>query len=183
MAEKRYAMVVDLRKCAGCHACSVACKAENKVPDGIKRTTILTQENGEFPSVSIVFRKMQCMHCQDAPCVNICPTKASYYSEYGTVEVDAKLCIGCKYCLHGCPYRVRTINPENGLPEKCTLCVHRLAKGEKPACETTCLGNAIITGDLNDPNSEVAKAVAKGATPLHAEWGTKPSIFYIQNRK
>ncbi|MBO8126559.1 MAG: 4Fe-4S dicluster domain-containing protein [Firmicutes bacterium] len=183
MANKRYGMVIDLRKCAGCHACTVACKAENKVPDGIKRTKIIEEETGEFPNVAITFRKHQCMHCQDAPCVKVCPTKASYHTEFGTCEVDPKLCIGCKYCVHACPYRARTINPENGLPEKCTLCVDKLAKGELPACATTCIGNAITVGDLNDPNSEVSRAVAKGARPLNPEWNTKPSIFYIWNRR
>lgn len=182
-ANKRYGMVVDLKKCVGCHACSAACKAENNVPANTFRTRVKETEQGEFPQVQIDFVKQACMHCQDAPCVRVCPSGASHYSELGTVEVTQDICVGCGYCVEACPYRARMFNHETGLPEKCSLCHHRLKEGQRPACETTCIGNAIVTGDLNDPNSEVSKAFAKGAQPLHEEYKTKPSIFYIPNRR
>lgn len=184
-AKKRYGKIIDLNKCVGCHACSVSCLAENKVPDGVYRTRIIEHEEGLFPNVAHYTEKYSCNHCQDAPCVDACPTKASHYTEWGTVDVKPELCIGCGYCVLACPYRVRMINESRhgGLPEKCTLCTHRLQQGQKPACESSCIAGAIITGDLNDPNSEINKWLAKGAIARKAELGTKPNVFIIPFRR
>lgn len=183
--QKRWGMVVDLNKCVGCHACSVACLAENKVADERFRTRIIEHESGVFPQVHRYTEKYACNHCQDAPCVNACPTQASYYTEWGTVDVKPELCIGCGYCVLACPYRVRMMNESRhgGLPEKCSLCTHRLEKGEKPACETTCIAGAIITGNLNDPNSEINHWISKGAVERSPELGTHPNVFIIPFRR
>lgn len=181
--KKRFGLVIDLQKCTGCNACTVACKAENKVPDGVFRTRVREEEFGVYPNVKLVIRKDSCMHCQDAPCIKMCPTGASHYTEFGTVEVDPDLCAGCRYCVVACPYHARSLNPLTKLPEKCTFCHHRLKKGLKPACETTCVAKAIISGDLNNPNSEVAKAVAEGAEVIHPEYKTEPSIYYLPIRR
>lgn len=182
---KRWGMVVDLNKCVGCHACSVACLAENKVANGKFRTRIIEHENGVFPRVYHYTEKYACNHCQDAPCVKACPTKASHYTEWGTVDVKPELCIGCGYCVLACPYRVRMMNESSygGLPEKCTLCTHRLEKGEKPACETTCIVGAIITGDLNDPRSEINQWASKGAVERSPELATYTNVFIIPFRR
>lgn len=180
---KRFGMIIDLKKCTGCHACSAACKAENRVPPKTFRTRVKEVETGEFPNVGLDFVKSACMHCQDAPCVRVCPTGASHLGELGLIDVTEETCVGCGYCVEACPYRARMFNKETHLPEKCTMCVHRLKEGKKPACETTCIGNAIISGDLNDPLSEASKAYARGAVPLSPQFKTKPSIFYIPNRR
>ena len=101
MAEqkKRWGKIIDLNKCVGCHACSVACLAENKVPDEVYRTRIIENEEGQYPHVVRYTEKYSCNHCQNAPCVKACPTKASHYTEWGTVEVKPELCIGCGYCV------------------------------------------------------------------------------------
>lgn len=181
----RWGKIVDLNKCVGCHACSVACVAENKVKDGMHRTRIVEHEDGQFPNVYHYTEKWSCNHCQNAPCVDACPTQASHYTEWGTVEVKPELCIGCGYCVLACPYRVRMMNQrhDGGLPEKCTLCVHRLEKGEKPACEMTCIAGAIITGNLDDPNSEINQWMAKGAVARRPELETHPNVFIIPFRR
>lgn len=185
MAKKSWGKVVDLNKCVGCHACSAACTTENKVPDGKYRTRIVTHEEGKFPEVYRYTEKYSCNHCQDAPCVKACPTKASYLTEEGTVEVDPKRCIGCGYCVLACPYRVRMMDDrkDGGLPVKCTLCHHRLAKGQPAACEQSCIAGAIITGDLNDPGSEINQWIAKGAVIRKPELKTDPHVFIIPYRR
>lgn len=177
----RYGMVIDTTKCIGCEACTVACKAENDTPDGHWRTRInvlATDAQDEAPAMRFV--KWACMHCAEAPCVNVCPTNASYHLADGTVVIDPARCVGCKYCVIACPYNARYFAEERGLPDKCDRCQDRLAQGLQPACVTTCVARAISFGDLDDPESDVSKLVASGrAQPLHPELGTKPTVYYV----
>ncbi len=160
----RWGMVIDLDKCTGCQSCSVACKAENNVPFGspeehARRLTpfwhkVIAVSNGTYPSLNIDLIPMPCMHCDDAPCVTVCPARATYRREDGIVMQDFRRCIGCKYCIIACPYGVRSFNykepeaepyhrpdlpPEradrgpwpfphrvHGVVEKCTFCFHRI---------------------------------------------------------
>ena len=108
---KRYAMVIDLRKCVGCHACTVACKSENNVPLGVNRSWVEELETGKFPNVSRHRLPCLCNHCKNPSCLKVCPVKATYQLEDGTVLVDYKRCIRCKYCIAACPYDARFINP------------------------------------------------------------------------
>lgn len=178
---KRYAMVIDTRRCIGCHACSVACKTENEVPLGETRSWVEYIEKGEFPNVSRSFLPRLCNQCEKPQCVAVCPTGATYKREQdGIVVVDSNICIGCKYCLQACPYGMRFINPRTGTADKCDFCLHRVQQGLVPACVNTCQGRARIFGDLNDPESEVSKLVATNATTvLRPEIGTEPMVFYI----
>jgi tetrathionate reductase subunit B len=178
---KRYAMVIDTRRCIGCQACSVACKTENDVPLGETRNWVEYIEKGEFPNVRRSFLPRLCNHCEEPACVSVCPTGATYKrKEDGIVVVDSNVCIGCKYCLHACPYGARFINPRTGAADKCDFCLHRVQNGLVPACVNTCQGRARIFGDLNDPESEVSKILSTNATSvLRPEMGTKPMVFYI----
>lgn len=176
-----YAMVIDTRKCVGCHACSVACKAEFEVPLGVHRSWVEYVEKGEYPNVSRSFLPRLCNQCSEPGCVSVCPTGATYKrKEDGIVVVDHDICIGCKYCMQACPYDVRFINPNTGTADKCDFCLHRVEQGLVPSCVNTCQGKARVFGDLNDPESEVSKLIATNpVTVLRPEMGTKPNVFYI----
>lgn len=176
-----YGMLIDVRRCIGCHACSVSCKAEFDVPLGATRSWVEYVEKGDYPDVSRSFLPRLCNQCSEPQCVSVCPTGATYKrKEDGVVVVDADICIGCKYCLEACPYDVRFINPATGTADKCDFCLHRVEKGVEPACVNACMGEARIFGDLNDPTSKIAKTIAANpVTVLRPEMGTKPNVFYI----
>ncbi len=197
----RYGMVMDLKKCIGCHTCTIACKVENYTRPGIFWNLVLDEELGTYPLVSRRFVPRTCMHCQDAPCVEACPTGASYQREDGIVLVDYEKCVGCKYCIVACPYGARYFNDGKdgyfgrrlapneeigykqhklGVAEKCTFCVHRVEKGAQPACVQACIAKARYFGDLDNPQSEVAQLIrSKHGFQLLKELGTEPSVYYL----
>jgi len=171
--------VIDHSKCIGCHACTVACKAENQVPLGSFRTWVKYTEQGEFPEVKRGFAVLRCNQCTNAPCVTICPTGALSKLDNGIVDVNPKACIGCKSCMQGCPYDALYINPDKGTAEKCHFCAHRAEQGLAPACAVVCPTEAIIPGDFDDPNSWVSRLRGEhGLTVRKPEAGTGPNVFY-----
>ncbi|MHB8621001.1 MAG: 4Fe-4S dicluster domain-containing protein [Chloroflexota bacterium] len=175
-----YGFVIDQRKCIGCHACTVACKSENDVPVGVFRTWVKYIEKGEFPNTRRHFSVMRCNHCDDAPCVAICPTRALYKRDDGIVDFDSRRCIGCKSCMVACPYDAIYLDPDEHTAAKCNYCAHRVDVGLQPACVLVCPVQAIISGDMEDPNSAIARLIAR--EPVRArkpEQGTHPKLFYL----
>ncbi len=197
-------MIIDLNRCTGCLACVEACISENiarwskegliNYPDNVVRYSRTRPYWIEFGDTRRhVF--IQCMHCVNAPCVNICPTGASYQDENGVVLIDYKKCIKCMYCVDACPYQVRTVYEGElegdmlhehalhiGYPDKCTLCIHRKVGDElwTPACVEACPYNARLFGDLEDPEDEVSQLIRRGiAVAPRKDLGTEPKLFYI----
>ena len=193
----RWGMLVDLNKCASdCDACVTACDRENglpvvKTPTSSQwiRKVELKDMRGQVRSVP-----MMCQHCAEPPCVDVCPTGASFKRADGIVLVDRHTCIGCRYCMMACPYKARSFvhepvtgqRPEvprgKGCVESCTLCVHRIDRGGIPACVEACAAaghGALLFGDLNDPGSEIAKRVASYWTSaVRADLRLDPGVRY-----
>lgn len=200
----KYGMLIDLDRCVGCGACVIGCKQENGTTSGIYWCNVYTKEVGQYPSSKVSFLPSACMHCDNAPCVKACPTKATYQREDGIVSINFDKCIGCRACINACPYNarhynfvdpkkkpyyesfgqtpfeeVKSRNHKVGKTEKCTFCTDRLEQGKEPACVQTCITNARIFGDLDDPDSKLVKAInAKNARSLNPHIGTKPSVYY-----
>jgi Fe-S-cluster-containing dehydrogenase component/formate-dependent nitrite reductase membrane component NrfD len=176
----KYAFVIDQRKCIGCHACTVACKAEHDVPIGVNRTWVKYIEKGEFPNSRRYFLVNRCNHCDDAPCVAICPTKALFKRKDGIVDFDSSRCIGCKSCMQACPYDALYIDPYSHTAAKCNYCAHRTEVGIEPACVVVCPERAIIAGDLQNPDTEIARIVAREPVRTRKpEQGTGPNVYYL----
>lgn len=203
----RLAIAINLDRCTGCNTCAMACKMQNNVPMGMAWNRVLNEEcefevgvQGTYPHVSRAHLPVACQHCENPACLRVCPTGATYKDDKGRVEIDYDKCIGCRMCLAACPYTgVRSFNweepayyadfalgdadaakHEKHTVEKCIFCTQRVARGEQPACVADCIGRARHFGDLDDPNSEVSKLLAsREYTQLHAEFGTKPSVYYL----
>ena len=184
----QYTIVTDLNRCVSCLNCMVACKEANDVPIGNFWIKILRVgpnpkfEGAEYPDVEMYYLPVSCQHCKNPSCVEVCPTGASYRDGNNVVLIDREKCIGCKYCMMACPYGVRDWNKASKTVEKCTLCGHLTANGELPACVKSCSAGARFYGDLDDPNSDVSKELAKyDAADIHElpNVGNNPCTKYI----
>jgi molybdopterin-containing oxidoreductase family iron-sulfur binding subunit len=195
----RWGMVIDTAKCAtGCDACVQACAQEHGLvghgrpetdAQWIRKVEIRDKGTGRSQSLPLL-----CVHCEHPPCVDVCPTGASFKRADGVVLVDKHICIGCRYCMMACPYKARSFVHEDltgqkaysprgkGTVESCTFCVHRVDAGRTPACVEACAAEghrAMVFGDLNDPGSEVAQVVVKQATTaIRADLGLNPGVQY-----
>jgi Fe-S-cluster-containing dehydrogenase component len=175
-----YAFLIDNRRCIGCHACSVACKAEHEVPLGVARTWVKYVEKGLFPETRRTFQVTRCNHCDDAPCVEICPTSALFRRHDGIVDFDGGRCIGCKACMQGCPYDALYIDPHTETAAKCNFCAHKVEVGLEPPCVTVCPTQAIVAGDLDDSASNLVHLLARESVQVRKpEKGTRPKVFYV----
>jgi Fe-S-cluster-containing dehydrogenase component len=194
----RYGMIVDLNKCTGCMTCVLACKQENLTGPGVFWNKILEIENETFDYIAYV--RNACMHCDNPPCVDACPSKAISRRSDGIVLIDQQKCNGQRECIEACPYGVISVNPNAdyfpgqklpfetspegyrlqipGKASKCTMCAHRIDKGELPVCVESCQSEALIFGDLDDPNSPIRKNLWQ-STQLLAEIGADPKVSYI----
>ena len=175
----QWGKVIDQTRCIGCHACSTACKSENAVPLGVNRTYVKYVDVGQFPAARRAFQVTRCNQCEHPPCVEACPTTAMYRRRDGIVDFDKNICIGCKACIAACPYDAIFINPEDHSAEKCNFCAHRLEAGLEPACVVVCPTEAILIGNLRDPNSRVATYVHRDVVAVRRpEKETLPKLFY-----
>lgn len=176
----KYVMVIDLRKCVGCHACTMKCKMEYEVPEGHYRTWVVEADVGVYPHVKRAKLPKLCNQCDNPPCVPACPVRATTLNENGIVTIDEESCIGCRYCIAKCPYDARYMHPEDGIVDKCDFCYDRVESGLMPVCVSTCIAHSRIFGDINDPESEVSKLLSKHATQvLNPEYGADPKVYYI----
>ena len=175
-----YGFAIDLRKCIGCHACTIACKAEHQIPVGVNRCWVKTVEKGMFPDTRRFFFPVLCNQCTDAPCVRICPTSALFKRRDGIVDLNGQSCIGCRACMEACPYDQLFIDPDTHTAEKCNFCANRVENRLLPSCVSVCPTECRIFGDLDDPTSEVSRIVQREAfTVRKPEKGTGPRVFYI----
>ena len=177
----QYGFLMDHRRCIGCHACTVACKSENDVPIGSFRTWVKYTEKGLFPAVKRHFTVLRCNHCSKAPCVTICPVTALEKRTDGIVDIDRDACIGCRACMQACPYDAIYLNEDSGAVEKCHFCAHRIEQRLEPACVIVCPEQAIVFGDLHDPQSRIARMVHDHETLLRrVEQNTGPNVHYLE---
>jgi Fe-S-cluster-containing dehydrogenase component len=174
----RCGFVLDQGACIGCHACTVGCKVENDVPLGAFRTWVKWIEHGQFPSTRRSAAVLRCNHCEDAPCVAICPTIALFKRGNGIVDLDPARCIGCKSFMQACPYDAIHIDPREGTAAKCHLCAHRLEVDLAPACVSVCPEQAIKVVDLDDPHMR-GELGDLGAVVRKADRKTRPQTFYL----
>ncbi len=160
----------------------MACKTENHVPLTVNRTWVKYVEKGTFPNTRRVFQVTRCNHCENPPCVTICPVTAMYQRKDGIVDFSAERCIGCKACMQACPYDSIYIDPDDGTAAKCHFCAHRTEVGLEPSCVVVCPEHAIIAGDLDACDGEIAQLLAREPVRVRKpEQGTRPKLYYIDS--
>ena len=206
----KYGMAVDTNRCMGCNMCSMICRVEHNLPTELLYSRAVTEggdyfrvPGGTYPNdLTIKFYTLGCQHCDNPACVAVCPTGATTKRESdGLVLVDDAACIGCQSCIQACPYDgVRTLlsaepdypvdfplgayDAQEHIPntvEKCTFCVERIDRGERPLCVDRCPALARYFGDLDDPNSEISQVLAaREYDQLHPEAGTNPNVYFLK---
>lgn len=200
-------LVIDLDVCVGCHACATACKEWNgeslmaggapdydpqgAEPSGVWFNRVRHYEVGDYPANKTLNVPMSCMHCEDADCVTVCPTGASYKrAEDGIVLIDPEKCMGCNYCAWACPYGARELDRNEGVMRKCTLCVDRIydqalpSAERQPACVLACPTHARHFGDFDDPASAVSTlSRERDGQPLFEKLGYRPVNRYLPPRE
>lgn len=175
------AFVIDQGRCIGCHACTVACKVEHGIELGVFRTWVKYVETGQFPDARRHFAVLRCNHCTNPPCVSVCPVSALFKRVDGIVDFDPERCVGCKACMQACPYDALYVDPSSSTVAKCNFCAHRVELDLKPSCEIACPAAAIISGDRDDPESELSRLLDTVPSAVRAaEQGTGPNVYYVE---
>jgi Fe-S-cluster-containing dehydrogenase component len=188
----KYGMIIDITRCIGCYNCFLTCRDEfagNDYPGysaaqpmtGMNWIRLIERERGQYPKVKVSYTPITCMQCEDAPCIKASQKKAVYRRPDGIIIIDPVKAKGQKQIVTACPYRAIEWNEEKQLPQKCILCAHMLDQGEKiPRCVESCPTDALIFGDLDNPESEISKLLASGTTEvLHPEFGMKEKVRYF----
>lgn len=195
-----YIMVIDLKRCVGCNACATICKAENGTRPGVMRSKVMRKEIGKYPDVRRISVPLLCMQCDNPPCVDVCPTGATYKREEdGIVVIDKNICVGCLACITACPYGARynttstlgyfgdVLTPYEevkyadmpvGVTDKCDFCLSsgRLERGEKPACVENCISGARFFGTREEMADLIAE---RKGFQLRSELGLDPKVYYL----
>lgn len=203
--QRQWAMVIDLRRCDGCKKCTDACQTTHHLPQSFEWIKVFEMKD---KTGTQYFMPRPCMHCENAPCLRVCPVGATFKDAEGVVLVDQQRCIGCRMCMAACPYGARYFNyadppafdnpfgaptPEYPVPQikgtvgKCMLCVHRTDGGELPACVEACGMKAIYVGDLVEDVATNGDQTVRLSTFLQEndafrykeELGTGPRVYYI----
>jgi phenylacetyl-CoA:acceptor oxidoreductase subunit 1 len=203
--QPRWLIVIDLRKCNGCQCCVANCSQTNQLPAEAPWRQVANWERVDSGAPRRIFLPLSCMHCANPPCMEVCPTGATFQRPDGIVDINAAHCMGCAYCVVACPYLARTISPaghaahagegigqEAGTCVKCNLCAPKLDAGlarglvpgvdreATPTCAVSCLPGAVQFGDANDPESIVSRLLRENRAVRVAEnLGTEPSLYYI----
>jgi Fe-S-cluster-containing dehydrogenase component len=188
----RLSLLIDVTKCSGCYNCFLTCRDEYygndygiySAPqplDGQFWMQIKEIERGTYPKPKVDYIPVPCLHCETAPCVDVAADAAVYRRDDGIVLIDPKKAKGQKDIVNSCPYRVVFWNPDLEIPQKCTLCAHRLDEGAKePRCVEACPTGALVFGDLDDPSSEIARlSAALKVEDYHPEYDTAPLVKYV----
>jgi protein NrfC len=187
---RRMAHLWDSNRCIACGACIIACAGTN-APEMMHReekgrkflASNIRRIEGVTPQGRPQMMLVQCQHCENAPCVNNCPFGALYYCDDGLVRLDPRRCVGCGYCITSCPYNVRWIHPDSGLPKKCMGdgCLELVGQGLRPACVQSCPVRARDFGDLNDPESSVSVTLrTRRSRRLLESAGSEPKYFILE---
>jgi len=200
---KHYGMGIQVDKCIGCGRCAEACKAENDVLrepfyfrtwveryvfDAEGNVTVDSPQGGidgfkpldeDTRPFRTFFVPKLCNHCENPPCVQVCPVGATFTSPDGVVLVDKDYCIGCRYCIQACPYGARYLDPRTKTADKCTFCYHRIQRGLRPACVEACPTQARIFGELDVTASPLTRLKRMNHTQvLKPHLNTEPRVFY-----
>lgn len=183
--DTRYGLLIDLKRCIGCHTCTMACKMENGIADGswIRVETVggphMDTPSGKYPDLRMHYLPRVCNHCAQPRCIPACPTQAIVKRKDGIVLVQGEKCVGCGDCTKACPYQAPQVNPTMAVAQMCTLCFHRVQNDREPFCVRCCPTRALEFGNISDPDSPISKQILKkSASVLNPEAGTKPSVFY-----
>ena len=178
-----YAIALEYQNCIDCRACEVACKDENGVMLGADKQRIwvgVVEGGTDLTNIFLNFYPSQCNHCEDAPCVTVCPTGASHFAEGGIVKVDYDMCIICKGCMEACPYDARFVDETRHAVDKCTFCDGRIQEYGTTACSATCPTKVRTFGDLEDENSDIVQLLnEREFFVLKEDEGTMPKLFYL----
>lgn len=188
----RPGLLIDVTKCSGCHNCFLACRDEYYDNDyspysapqpleGQFWMQVKEVERGSYPKPKLDYIPIPCLHCADAPCIDVAADNAVYRRDDGIVIIDPEKARGQKAIVNACPYRVVFWNKELEIPQKCTMCAHRLDQGDKePRCVEACPTGALAFGDLDDPDSAISTLAAeKKIEAYHPEYGTKPVVMHV----